>query len=163
MQQPFVILAGIVSLGVVLAGLFASLAAFFPRWVRLARRASEESPGRSLVIGGINAAFVAAVSLALLARGEGRGAFLTVLGILILGAGIAVLALGLTGSVSLVGKRLLRRGSELGEIVAGTACLTLASATPFLGWFVFLPGLIFLGLGSIILGWSRRRQWEDLL
>ncbi len=163
MQQPFVVLAAIVSLGVVLAGLFASLAAFFPRWVRLARRASEESSGRSFLIGTINTAFVAAVSLALLAGGEGRGPVLTVLGILILGAGITALALGLTGSVSLVGKRLQPRGSELGEILTGTASLTLASATPFLGWFVFLPGLVFLSLGSIILGWSRRRQWEDVL
>lgn len=163
MQQPFTVLLAFVSLGAVLFGLFASLSAFFPRQVRLARRAAEESPGRSLLLGAVNTAFVAALSLTLLAAGEGRGPVLTTLGVLLLAAGLSALAVGLAGSASLVGNRLLRRGGGMSEILVGTVSLTLASATPLLGWFVFLPGVIFLGLGSFLLGWSRRRIWEDVL
>jgi len=39
----------------------------------------------------------------------------------------------------------------------------LASATPFLGWFVFLPAIVFLGLGAFVLGWFRRKAWSAQL
>jgi hypothetical protein len=48
-------------------------------------------------------------------------------------------------------------------MLTGTVVLTLASATPFLGWFVFLPAIISLGLGAFVLGWFRRRLWSEQL
>ncbi len=160
MEQPFSLLVAFIALIAVLFGLFASVAALFPRLVWLAQRAAEESPGRSLLIGGVNAGFLLAIALTLFAS---SGPILTVLGGIVSAAGLSGLAIGLAGVATMVGKRLTRQATGLSEILAGTVVLTLASAAPFLGWFIFLPGIVFLGLGGFILGWFRRRAWSAQL
>jgi hypothetical protein len=157
MEQPVVLLIAFIALIAVLFGLFASAAALFPRAVWLAQRAAEESPGRSLLIGAVNTVFVLAIALTLLGSG---GPILSFLGGTVAAAGLAGLAIGLAGVATMVGKRLTRQASGLSEILAGTAVLSLASATPIFGWFVVLPGFVFLGLGGFILGWFRRRAWS---
>lgn len=157
MDQPLGLLIAFVSLVAVLFGLFASAAALFPRWVWLSQRAAEESPGRSLAIGAVNTVFLTALAVTLLATERPVLAFL---GGIVAAAGLASLAIGLAGVVTMVGTRLARQAGGLRGILAGTVVLSLASATPFLGWFVILPGLIFLGLGGFILGWYRRRSWS---
>ena len=157
MDQPFALIFAFVALVAVLFGMFATAAALFPRAVWLAQRAAEESPGRSLLIGAVNTAFVLAISLTLFAT---ETPVLTFLGGVIAAAGMAGLAIGLAGVATMVGKRLTRQASGLSEILAGTTVLSLAAAVPFFGWFVVLPALIFLGLGGSILGWFRRRAWS---
>ncbi|HMK08737.1 MAG TPA: hypothetical protein VK449_06855 [Anaerolineales bacterium] len=157
MDQSVGLIVALLGLLAVLFGLFASAAALFPRQVWLAQRAAEESPGRSLIIGAVNAIFVVAVALALFSS---QLPLLTVLGGLVAAAGLAGLALGWAGVTTLVGGRLTRQRNPLSQILTGTVVLTLASAVPFLGWFVVLPGLIFLGLGGFVLGWFRRRVWS---
>jgi hypothetical protein len=105
----------------------------------------------------VNTAFVLAISLTLFAT---QGPILTFLGGVVAAAGVAGLAIGLAGVATMVGKRLTRQASGLSEILAGTAVLSLAAATPLFGWFVVLPALVFLGLGGFILGWFRRRAWS---
>ena len=160
MEQPLALVIAFIALVAVLFGLFASAAALFPRGVWLAQRAAEESPGRSLLIGAVNAAFVLASSLTLLAT---QGPILTFIGGVVAAAGLAGLAIGLAGVATMVGKRLTRQASGLSEILAGTGMLSLACATPIFGWFIVLPGIVFLGLGSFILGWFRRRAWSAQL
>ncbi len=160
MEQPLGLLVAFVALGAVLFGLFASVAALFPRYVWLAQRAAEESPGRSFLLGAVNTAFVLVVSLPALA--SQRPVF-TFLGAVFLAAGASGLAIGLSGVATMVGKRLSPRASGFSGILTGTVVVTLASATPFLGWFVFLPAIICLGLGAFVLGWFRRRVWSEQL
>lgn len=160
MDQPLGLLIAFLALAAVLFGLFASLAAFFPRMVWLSQRAVEQSPGRSILIGWVNAAFVLAVSLPLLSL---QGPLPTIVGGAVLAAGVGGLAIGLAAVTSLVGRRLRRTDGELAAIFTGTGVLSLASAVPFFGWFVFLPGLLFLALGAFILGWFRRRAWSNQL
>lgn len=160
MNQPLGLLLGFVALVAALFGLFASLAAFFPRWVWLSQRAVEQSPGRSFLIGFVNAAFVLALSLPLLSL---ESPLTTFLGALVLALGTGALAIGLSAVGSLVGTRLRRADSELTSILTGTVVLSLGSAVPFLGWFLFLPAVIFLALGACILGWFRRRAWSGQL
>ena len=157
MEQPLGLLIAFLALVALLFGLFAAAAALFPRPVWLAQRAAEESPGRSLLIGAVNTAFLMAISLTLFAS---QGPILTFLGGVVAAAGLAGLAIGLAGVVTMVGQRMTRQASALREILAGTTVLTLASAVPFFGWFVVLPGLVFLALGGFILGWFRRRAWS---
>jgi hypothetical protein len=157
MEQPVGLLIAFIALVAVLCGLFATASALFPRLVWLSQRAAEESPGRSLLIGAVNTGFLLAIALTLFAS---QRPILTFLGGVVAAVGLAGLSIGLAGLVTMVGKRLARQGSSLSEILAGTAALSLASATPFFGWFVVLPGLVFLGLGGFILGWFRRRAWS---
>ena len=158
MDQPLGLLVAFIALGAVVFGLFASVAALFPRYAWLAQRAAEESPGRSFLLGAVNTVFVLAVSLTALGS---RGPVLTILGGIVLAAGASGSAIGLSGVAAMVGKRLSPRASGFSGILAGTVVLTLASATPFLGWFVFLPAIVFLGLGAFVLGWFRRKAWSD--
>ena len=158
MEQPVGLFFVFVALAAVLFGLFASVAALFPRYVWLAQRAAEESPGRSFLLGAVNTAFVLALSLAALGS---QGPILTLLGGIVMAAGASGLAIGLSGVTTMVGKRLSPRASGSSGILTGTIVLALASAAPFLGWFVFLPAIIFLGLGAFVLGWYRRRVWSD--
>jgi hypothetical protein len=160
MDQPLGLLVAFLALAAVLFGLFSSVAALFPRNVWLAQRAAEESPGRSLLLGAVNTAFVLAVSLPALAS---QVPVLTVLGVIVLAAGASGLAIGLSGVATMVGRRLSPRASGLAGILTGTVVLALASATPFLGWFVFLPAIICLGMGAFVLGWFRRRVWSEQL
>jgi hypothetical protein len=160
MEQPLGLLVAFLALGAVLFGLLASLAALFPRYAWLAQRAAEESPGRSFLLGAINTVFVLAVSLPALAS---EGPILTLVGVLVLAAGAVALALGLSGVATMVGRRLSPRTSGLSAILTGTVVLTLASATPFLGWFVFLPAIVCLGVGGFVLGWFRRKLWSEQL
>jgi hypothetical protein len=157
MDQPLGLLVAFVSLVAVLFGLFASGAALFPRWVWLSQRAVEESPGRSLAIGAVNTIFLTALAVTLFAT---ELPLLAILGSVVALLGLAGLALGLSGVVTMVGTRLAKHAGGLKAILTGTAVLSLASATPFLGWFLVLPGVIFLGLGGFILGWVRRRAWS---
>lgn len=160
MDQPLGLVIAFLAVVAVLFGLFASLAAFFPRMVWLSQRAVEQSPGRSILIGLVNTAFVLAVSLPLLSL---QGPFPTGIGALVLAAGVAGLSIGLAAVTALVGRRLRRGASELSAILTGTTVLSLASAVPFFGWFVFLPAVFFLSLGAFILGWFRRKAWSDHL
>jgi hypothetical protein len=157
MDQPVGLVIAFVALAAVLFGLFAAASALFPRLAWLSQRAAEESPGRSLLIGAVNTVFLVAVSLTLFAT---SAPLLTFLGGVVAAIGLAALAIGLSGVVAMVGKRLTRQATALREILAGTTVLTLASATPFFGWFVVLPALVFLGLGGFILGWFRRKVWS---
>lgn len=160
MDQPLGLLLAFLALVAVLLGLFASLAAFFPRMVWLSQRAVEQSPGRSILIGLVNAAFVLAVSLPLLSL---QGPLPTIVGAVVLAVGVGGLAIGLAAVTALVGRRLRRTESELSAIFTGTMVLSLASAVPFFGWFVFLPVILFLALGGFILGWFRRKSWSSQL
>ncbi len=160
MEQPVGLLIAFLALGAALFGLFASVAALFPRYVWLAQRAAEESPGRSFLLGAVNTAFVLAVSLPAFAS---QRPVLTLLGAILLAAGASGLAVGLSGVATMVGNRLSPRVSGFSGILTGTTVLTLASVTPFLGWFVFLPATICFGLGAFVLGWFRRRLWSEQL
>jgi hypothetical protein len=155
MEQPVALIVAFAALVAVLFGLFAS-AARFSAGVWLARRAAEKArtiaAHRRREHGLRPGDFVDAVC--------DQGPILTFLGGVVAAAGVAGLAIGLAGIATMVGKRLTRQASGLSEILAGTTVLSLASTTPFFGWFVVTPALVFLGLGGFILGWFRRRAWS---
>jgi hypothetical protein len=61
------------------------------------------------------------------------------------------LIFGFTGLVQLIGERLApAQGASL-RTVAGALALSLASATPLVGWFALLPYAAVVGLGAFVL------------
>jgi hypothetical protein len=125
----------------------------------------ESSPGRSLLLGLVNFVFAGiAIGLLLLPTRVGgivAGIFVFLAGLVGM-ALIGLLLLGLVSAASLLGSRM---GNRTGEVksVAGTqlrggALLLLACLTPFLGWFIFAPLVVWTALGAAIQTIFRRQR-----
>lgn len=155
MDEPIGMLLAAILLMIGLAGLFGAVAALFPVTVEITRRAADDHPGRSFVLGLVNVLFLTGLTLALLSISQGP--VLRFLALVVASAGTAGLTFGLAAVVGLVGERISPHRSGLGRIVLGTVVLSLGSLTPFVGWFGLLPYVACLGLGGFVLGLFRRR------
>lgn len=137
-----------------LVALFLALGAFFPRRLERTRREADRSPGRSFLIGLVNALFLTALMFALQGRGPGvLGGALTVLAVVLAAIGVVALTFGLAAMAQLAGERLFPKASPIPRAIGGSAVLILASLTPYLGWFGFFPYSALRGLGAFLLGW----------
>ena len=83
---------------------------------------------------------------------------LTIPALLIAALLTIILSFGLAGMVNLVGERIMPEHSSLKKTVWGTVLLTFACALPFVGWFLLLPYVAFLGFGAVILGFFQRES-----
>lgn len=137
-----------------LVALFVALGALFPRRIERTRREADRAPGRSLLIGLVNAAFLVALVLALQGAGSGLfGGVLRALVVLLAALGIVALTFGLASMVQLAGERLFPKTDPVPRTIGGGAIVILACLTPYLGWFGFFPYVALRGLGAFLLGW----------
>lgn len=146
------------------AGLISMLAAvnlLLPAPVQRAREALETSFGRAFLLGLVNGLFILVAGGLLLRLGEGMGGIIgaiLILLLLCLALGLVVfLAIGLTAFTKLVGERMGAGRSVFGNHLRGSALIVLAGLTPYLGWFVFTPFVLFAGLGAAIQAAIRRK------
>jgi len=58
---------------------------------------------------------------------------------------------------NLIGERIFPDLSISKQTIWGTACLSLACALPFVGWFLLLPYVGLTGIGAVILGFLQSR------
>ena len=139
-----------------LAAYFLVVNALFASWVTRTRSISQSVPGRSFGIGLVNFVFFAVIALVMLSVAENAGPFirgvLTIPAIIILVLLAIALSLGLAGLASLIGERILPELPVWKQTLWGTVCLSLACALPFVGWFLLLPYVGFVGIGAVILG-----------
>ena len=148
------LIAGFAAYFLVLSALFAA---------RLARTTSivQAMPARSLGIGFVNFIFFAVIALVLVSLAENMGPFisgiLTIPAIIILVLLAIALSLGLTGMSALIGGRIFPDLPAWKQMLWGTVCLSLACALPFVGWFLLLPYVGFVGIGAVILGFLQGR------
>lgn len=166
-MQIFVILLVLAS-GLGLVAMLYAIDLLMPGPVEKARSVLESSLGKSFLLGLVNILFSAVIAFLLLCgaqllhnQGSGGTAILSgilaVLAVLIVLA-IAILALnGLVSLASLLGTRMTKsRPSIRGELWGGVL-LVLASLTPYLGWFIFAPAVISMGVGATILSLLQRK------
>ncbi len=143
-----------------LGAYFLVASALFPRRVAKAKAMIQSMPGRAFGVGLVNFVFFAVIAMALLAVAENAGPLisvvLTIPALLILAVLAILLSFGLAGMSSLVGERLFPDISVWKQTLWGVVCLTLASALPFVGWFLLIPYVSFVGIGAVILGFFRR-------
>lgn len=126
----------------------------FGRRVEQAQQIMVSSPWRSFLIGVLNFLFFGAIALALNSVG---GEITRLLALVVMTLLITVIGIGLAGLVNLTGQR-LSPGSERMKMTAwGTVTLSLACALPLLGWFVLLPAVLFVSLGSVIIGLFQKK------
>jgi hypothetical protein len=136
--------------------------ALFARRVATIKSIAQSTPARSFGIGFVNFVFFAVIALVLFSIAENAGPFirgiLTIPAMLILALLTIALSLGLAGMSSLIGERIFLELPAWKQMLWGTVCLALAGALPFVGWFLLLPYVGFVGIGAVILGFLQRRM-----
>jgi hypothetical protein len=150
----------VVLVGVTLIALFATLSLLLPGAAGRSRAVLELSPWRAFWLGLVNLVFFLAIAAALAGLADLTipiiGSALGLLALLILVGLVIVAALGLTGLVMLLNERIGAAPSPLAGMIRAGALLVLAALTPFVGWWVFAPLALIVGLGAGILSIVRR-------
>lgn len=147
-----------------LAALLVTLAALMPRATSRSKHALLQSPRRAFFVGLANYIFLGGIALVLLNAGDVPA----LLGLLLLGALLAVTAPGLAGLARLTGERLadMRRAdwSPFKQMLWGAVTLEIAAVgLPFFGWFVVAPALLATAFGAAVVAWrSRKSEIESL-
>ena len=140
-----------------LVALLLVVEALFPDLVAQARQFADQSGGRALAVGAVNALFLVLVVVVLFAWSESAGSdLLGLLGVLVavvLGLGVVF---GLAGMAQLVGDRLLPEGSPLRRSLLGALVLVLACLTPLVGWLGLFPYVALRGLGGLVVALARK-------
>ena len=140
---------------ITLIALLVTIPYLWPQRATQASQRLDKSPGRSFIIGFVNFFFFGILAAFLSQQGDGAGllAFLILLALL----GIAVLGMG--GFLLLLTNRIFPQAEEPLKARLKTAVLLiLALLAPILGWFVFTPLLLILGLGAGIMALFRRQK-----
>lgn len=136
--------------------------ALFPQRVAKTRTIVQSMPWRSFGIGLVNFVFFFVIAAVLLSVAESTGPFikgvLTIPALVILAFLSIVLSIGLAAMSSMIGERLFTDLSMGKQTLWGAVCLCLACALPFVGWFLLLPYVSFLGIGAVILGFLQREK-----
>jgi len=152
MNQMFDIALLILVGGSALASLLSAVALLLPRPVERTRDILAASLGRPFLIGLVNFLFVGAIAALLVRLAQGAHGALTavlILPALLLVIGLAVFSLlGLAALTSLVGERISEGATAFRRHLCGSALVTLAGLTPYIGWFLFSPVIVLTGLGA---------------
>jgi hypothetical protein len=155
--------------GAAMLALLAAVHLLLPRPVEKARTKVEGRMGNVFLLGLVNLIFFGAVIavllwLANLIRNNWSGLAAILGGILGLIALIILLALGvfalngLAGLAVLLGTRIGPAKSPMWSDLHGGLLLVMACLTPYIGWFVFTPFVLSLGLGASILALFQRKE-----
>lgn len=165
MQNSFGLLLLILFGGTGLISIFVVINLLLPGPVEKTRAILYESLGRSLLMGLVNFIFVGLLDLLLVWLGQmaGRiagGILITLAGLLTVTLGILIM-LGLVAVTNLIGERMGKADTLLVTDVRGGVLLVLAGLTPFLGWWIFTPLVVWMGLGAAIQTLFRRRGKSD--
>jgi hypothetical protein len=145
-----------------LSAYFLVVNALFAVRVTKTRSISQSMPLRSLGIGFVNFVFLAVVAMVLLSIADKAGpvikGILTVPAVIILAFLAVLLSFGLAGVAALVGERLFSDFPAWKQTLWGAVCMSFACALPFVGWFLLLPYVGFVGVGAVILSLFQREN-----
>jgi len=154
------LLFAIILLTIGLVAYFLVMNALFAPRIERTKSVVQSMPVRSAGIGLVNFVFFAVIATVLLSVAENMGpllrGILIIPAVVILAALAFVLSLGLVAMSNLIGERIFPNFSAWKQTLWGTVCLSLACVLPFIGWFLLLPYVGFLGIGAVILGFLQR-------
>jgi hypothetical protein len=152
----------IILLSIPLAACVLVISALFPNRLARTKSAAGTMPGRAFGLGLVNCAFFGTIAMVLLTLLDGNRVpdllrvvlFLPTMAVLAL-LGILI-TFGAAGVAQVIGERIFEdqnagRQGAFGAIVLGTAC-----ALPFVGWFLLIPYIVFVGIGATILGFLQK-------
>lgn len=142
-----------------LAVLLTLLHLLFPAVVTRSAEYAADQHGRAVLLGFLNALLVLALAAVLAMIGERVGfSLFVILGGVLLLVLIVGLLLGLTGCALLIGRTLKPASAEQLQSLWGSGAVILAALTPYLGWFLFFPYILFRGLGGFVMAVSAIRR-----
>ena len=150
----------VVLLLVGLSAYFLVLNALFAPRIARSKSIIQSMPARSFGLGLVNFLFFAVIALVLLSVAENAGsvikAILTIPALIILAFLAVILSFGLAALSNLVGERTFPELPAWKQMLWGTVCLSLACSLPFVGWFLLLPYVGFVGIGGLIVGFFQQ-------
>ena len=155
MNEPWILLALVLFCTGCLIALLIVLSVLFPQHLQRSSRTAGQSPGRSFLIGAVNVVFFGALALAMLSGGV---PLLQGIGVAIAALLIVAMAIGLGGMVQLTGERILPTAAPLRRTAWSALIVVAACLTPYVGWLLLFPYLVFRGVGGWLLGWLRERR-----
>jgi len=149
MADVLAIFGVLLFLGITFPGILTAAWLLFPATVARAQQRLERTPWRCLGVG-LAVALLLAIPIALfLALPSGLTQFL---GFSFLALVLALTGLGAAGLAAKMADGLQRqtggRLSSAGAFVRGSLALELATAFPFIGWFVIFPLVVLASLGA---------------
>ena len=146
--------------GAGLIAIFTIINLLLPVPVERARDALENSLVRSLLLGLVNFLFaglvIALLSLPAQTGGVVGGIFIFLVGLVVLVVS-ALLILGLVALISLLANRMEGTRSPIASRFSSGILLILACLTPYFGWFVITPLIMWTALGASIQMIFRKR------
>lgn len=160
MTEIFRLTLIVLLLTITLASYFLVIGALFSSRVTRTQAIINLTPGRSFGLGMVNFLFFGLTAFVMLSLAENAGSFvkeiLTIPALLILGFLAVLLSVGLTATVGHLAERLFTDMSAWKRNFWSTVILCIACALPFVGWFLLLPYIGFVGIGATILGIFQR-------
>ena len=152
----------VILLTITLAAYFLVIGVLFTSRVTKTQSIINQTPGRAFGLGFVNFFFFGLIAFVMLSLAENAGSFvkgvLTIPALLILAFLSVLLSLGLTGMVNVLGERLFPDMSSPKRNIWSAVILCFACALPFVGWFLLLPYVGFVGIGASILGFFQRNS-----
>ncbi len=152
----------VILLTITLAAYFLVIGALFTSRVTKTQSIINQTSGRAFGLGFVNFFFFGLIAFVMLSLAENAGSFvkgvLTIPALLILAFLSVLLSLGLTGMVHVLGERLFSDLPSWKRNIWSTVILCFACALPFIGWFLLLPYVGFVGIGASILGFFQRNS-----
>ena len=134
--------------------------AFFPHRVDKSQRLLSQMTGRAFMLGLVNFLFFGVIALSLSSVAENADGLikviLTIPALLIFAFLALLLSVGLTSVANVLGARLFSEHAAWKQTAGGSIVLTIACALPFVGWFLLLPAVGFIGIGATILGFFQK-------
>ena len=156
--------AAVVLGSLTLTAFFLVVNALFPNRVARTRAMADGSPGRAFGVGVINWVFLSALAFTFFVLRDNLGiTIFSIPGNLVLAIIAIGLIFGLAGLVQLVGERLAPSQGSAARTIWGSLALSLACATPVVGWFALLPYAAIVGLGAFVLSFLYTRPKGEVL
>ena len=152
----------VILLSITLAAYFLVIGALFTNRVTKTQNIINQTSGRAFGLGLVNFFFFGLIAFVMLSLAENAGSFvkgvLTLPAVVILAFLTVLLSLGLTGMVNVLGERLFSDMSLWKRNIWSAVILCFACALPFVGWFLLLPYISFVGIGASIFGFFQRNS-----
>lgn len=162
MNELFINFFRVLLLTITLASYFLVIHALFTERINKTQNIIHQTPGRSFGLGMVNALFFGAIGLFLLMLLDGNRVPDLLRVILIFPTFIvwaflfSLMSIGITSMIKNLSEKIFPDLNSWKQMLWGSAVLCFACALPFVGWFLLLPFVSFVGIGAAILGFVQK-------